>query len=448
MRRLDLTKGSILKQLIKLSIPIVFSMFMLTLYFVADLWFVGRLGPSAVAAVSISINAFFVILALAMTIGIGGMALIAQAYGRKDYQYGGRVFQQSLMLCVLTGITATAVGLSIARSYVEFFGAEGDSLVWGVEYFRYYSVLFPIMLTISVTGHCYRGMGNSKTPMIIILQSNLLNIILDPVLIYGWAGIPGFGVKGAAIASIISQGYGLSIYFYLIFLKGDHPAVKSAWKIDTSIIKKSLKIGAPTGFTHLVMAANMVISYRVIGSFGIDALASLGIGFRILQAIYLPALAINFAMAAMVGQNFGAREYGRIVRIFWTGWALSSCIMLAGTVVCWLVPGQLIGIFSNKEGVIHYGIIYLTIVSLGNILIGIIQSASSTFQGLGKTNPALIGAILGTLVYTLAVFNLPEMFGWGINAIWWCRIAALALEAAILTVCLRSYFFHVRKMLI
>jgi Na+-driven multidrug efflux pump len=134
--RTDLTAGSIPKQLLRLSGPIAFSMIMCTLYLMADLYFVGRLGPDAVAAVSISGNAFFVILGLSFVLGIGGMALIAQAFGRKDYEEAAKVYKQSLILSILVGIASSLTGLAIAHPYIAFFGGTGQSLEWGVQYFQ------------------------------------------------------------------------------------------------------------------------------------------------------------------------------------------------------------------------------------------------------------------------------------------------------------------------
>jgi putative MATE family efflux protein len=436
-KRLNLTKGAISGLLIRLSAPILFGMFMFTLYLMADLYFVGRLGADAVAAISISGNAFFVHLGLSFIIGTGGMALIAQAFGRKDYEQAERVFAQSLMLSLIVGIAVTLAGLAIARPYIAFFGGRGWSLTWGVEYFQVFSISFTPLLLLHVIGSCYRGMGDTKIPMIILLQSTVLNIVLDPLLIFGPWGLPGFGVRGAAIASLISQVYALGVYIYLIFVKGRHMKMKGPWHLNPGIIKKSLSIGLPSGLTYFLLTANMLITYRVVGPFGTPAIASLGIGFRILQAIYLPAVAISSAVAAMVGQNYGAGNQARINRTFWTGWALSSGIMISGTILCWVFPTFLIGVFSHDQGVIQYGVIYLTIMSLGTVLVGTIMTVSAVFQGLGKTYPTLLAALLDNALFAGLVFTLPGSLGWGIQAVWWIKLATAVIETLFVAAWLR-----------
>ncbi|MBW1801731.1 MAG: MATE family efflux transporter, partial [Deltaproteobacteria bacterium] len=302
----DLTEGSIPRILIRLSAPIIFGMMMFTLYLMVDLYFVGRLGPDAVAAISISGNAFFVILGLSYILGTGGMALISQAFGRREQEKAGIIFLQSLILTILTGIVIALVGIAIARPYIRFFGGREQSLVWGVQYFQVFSVSFFFILLLHVIMSCYRGMGDTRTPMMINLQSVVLNMLLDPILIFGLLGMPKLGVQGAAIASLISQVYAIAIYIYLIFVKGYPIKIKGSWRLKPTIIKQSLSIGLPSGLTYFLLSFNMLITYRVIGPFGTQAIASLGIGFRILQAMYMPVIALTLAMAAMVGQNFGA----------------------------------------------------------------------------------------------------------------------------------------------
>jgi putative MATE family efflux protein len=434
---IDLTQGSIPKSLTRLSVPILFGMVMFTLYLMVDLYFVARLGPEAVAAVSISGNAFFIILGLSFILGTGGMALIAQAFGRRDYNQAGRVFQQSLILSMVVGMAATSMGLAIARPYIRFFGGTGQSLEWGVAYFDVFSISFFFVLLLHVIGSCYRGMGDTRTPMIIMVQCTLLNIILDPLLIFGLLGLPALGVRGAAVASLSSQLYAISIYIYLIFVKGTHVSMKGPWRLDLGIIKKSLSIGVPSGLTYFLLAFNMLITYRVVSVYGTPALASVGIGFRILQSIYLPVIAISSGMAALVGQNFGARLHKRISRTLWTGWAFSSGIMIAGTFLCWIAPAFLIGIFSNDPAVLRYGIIYLTIMSLGNVTVGTIMTVSSVFQGLGKTYPTLMAAIFDNVLFASLVFTLPGPFGWGIQAVWWIKLLTAIIEMVIVSAWLR-----------
>jgi putative MATE family efflux protein len=420
-------------------------MVMFTIYLWVDLYFVGRLGPDAVAALSISSNAFFIHLGFSTILGTGGMALIAQAIGRKDYGHAARVFKQSIMMALIIGILETVTGVLIAPSYITFFGGTGKSLQWGIQYFQIFSISFLFMLLLYVIGNCFRGMGNTKTPMIILLQANILNIILDPILIFGWSGLPAMGVRGAAIASLISQIYALGIYMYFIFIKGAYIDVKGPWRLSRSIVGNSLYIGIPSGMNHFLLAANLLITYRVISIYGTAALASIGIGFRILQGIYIPVIALASATAAIIGQNFGANQYFRITGTLWRAWAISMGFMICCTVISRLFPEDLIGIFSNDPDVIHFGVIYLEIFSLGYVMVGTFMIAASAFQGLGKTYPCLIGAVLDNALFTALVFTLPTFFGWGIQSVWWIKLATAIAEMAVVAAWLRWELQRVRS---
>jgi putative MATE family efflux protein len=445
--RIDLTEGPILKTLIRLAVPVTISMVMFTVYLIVDLYFVGRLGADAVAALSICGNAFFIHLGFSSILGTGGMALIAQAFGRKDYNHAAKVFKQSILMATMIGILEAVTGLLIAPAYIKFFGGTGKSLQWGIQYFQIFSISFLFMILLYTVGNCYRGMGNTKTPMIIMLQANLLNILLDPILIFGWLGLPSMGVRGAALASLISQIYALGIYGYLIFIKGTHIDIKGKWQLIPSIVKKSLFIGIPSGMNHFLLAANLLITYRVISLYGTAALASIGIGFRILQAIYIPVIAIAAAMAAIVGQNFGAKKHARIIGTFWRAWSISMLFMICCTIVCRLFPANIIRIFSDDPDVIHFGVIYLMIFSLGYVMVGTIMITSAVFQGLGKTYPSLVGAVLDNALFACLVFTLPAFFGWGMPSVWWIKLSTAAIETAAVSIWLKSELMRVRSKL-
>jgi len=290
-------------------------------------------------------------------------------------------------------------------------------------------------------------MGDTKTSMYIMLQSLVLNIILDPVLIFGWAGFPTLGVKGAALASLMSQIYGVLIYVYLVFIRKQHINLKGSWILNFNIIKQSLKIGVPSGLAYFLLTANLLITYRIIGPYGIPALASFGIGFRIIQAIYLPTVAISEAAAAIVGQNYGANNSDRVIKTFWTGWKISSIIMIIGTLACWISPEFLIHIFSKDPEVTRYGIIYLKISSLANIVVGTILIVSAVFQGIGKTYPSLFGALLDNILFILIIFTLPVYFGWGISSLWWIKLITGVMEMSLCLFWLRSHFLRMTKVL-
>ena len=196
---------------------------------------------------------------------------------------------------------------------------------------------------------------------------------------------------------------------------------------------------------HLLLAVNLLITYRVISIYGTAALASVGIGFRILQAIYIPVIALASAMAAIIGQNFGAKQYSRMTGTLWRAWTISMVFMICCTVISRLFPENLIGMFSSDPDVIRFGVIYLAVFSLGYAAVGTIMVANSAFQGLGKTYPCLIGAALDNALFAALVLTLPAFFGWGIQSVWWIKLATAVAEAAVVAAWLRRELLRVRS---
>jgi len=196
---------------------------------------------------------------------------------------------------------------------------------------------------------------------------------------------------------------------------------------------------------HFLLAANLLITYRVISIYGTAALASIGIGFRILQSIYIPVIAVASAMAAIVGQNFGALNFSRIAGTLWRAWLVCMIFMIGCTAVCLLVPEFLIGIFSNDPGVVYFGVIYVRIFSIGFVMVGTIMVASAAFQGLGKTYPSLVGAVVDNALFAVLVFTLPVYFSWGIQAVWWIKLATAAAETAVVAYWLKNELAEVRS---
>jgi Na+-driven multidrug efflux pump len=232
---------------------------------------------------------------------------------------------------------------------------------------------------------------------------------------------------------------------YFIFFKGTHIDVKGPWRLSRSIVGKILYIGIPSGMNHFLLAVNLLITYRVISIYGTAALASIGIGFRILQGIYIPVIALASAMAAIIGQNFGAQQYSRITGTLWRAWAISMVFMICCTVISRLFPENLIGIFSDDPDVIHFGVTYLAIFSLGYFAVGTIMIVNSAFQGLGKTYPCLIGAALDNALFAGLVLTLPAFFGWRIQSVWWIKLATAIAEMAVVAAWLKWELQRVRS---
>jgi putative MATE family efflux protein len=268
--------------------------------------------------------------------------------------------------------------------------------------------------------------------MVVSTATVIINIILAPFLIFGWGTGYAFGVAGAAVSSLIAIAVGV-IWLSAYFLKKDAflRFVVTDWKPRFDLWKKLLTIGLPAGFEFALTAVNLIIVYAITRPFGAAAQAGFGIGMRVLQSGFMPVVALGFSVAPVAGQNFGARHAQRVKDTFKNGALMAAVAMLFFGILCHLVPGTLVGIFSNDPAVIAVGTEYLRIVSWSFVGSGVIFVASSMFQAMGNTVPALVSSSARMVVFAVPAFILAGMNGFELRWIWYLSVGAVVFQLAL-----------------
>jgi putative MATE family efflux protein len=277
--------------------------------------------------------------------------------------------------------------------------------------------------------------------MIVSTGSVLVNMVLAPFLIFGWVTGHAFGVAGAAIASLVAVVVAIlwfATYFfpkdsYLRFVRADLRPRFALWR-------KMLAIGLPSGFEFAMMGVYLVIVYSIARPFGAAAQAGFGIGQRVIQALFMPAVALGFSVAPVAGQNFGARNRERVVDTFRKAAYLVSAIMAVLVVLCHIAPGALIGIFSKDPAVLDVGTTYLRIVSWNFVASGLIFVAGSMFQAMGNTVPSLVSSGVRILLVAVPAILLSHTPGFHLNWVWYLSVAAVIVQLAISMLLLRREF--------
>ena len=305
----DLTAHSIGKHILEMAVPIAAGMLFQTLYFLIDLYFVAHLGDAALAGVGAAGNVMFIVFALAQVLGVGTVALISHAVGRKNQADATRVFNQSFSLSALCGVLTLVAGYLIAVPYMHSLGADAATAAAGIEYLRWFLPSLGLQFAVVAISSALRGTGIVKPSMIVQVLTVILNAILAPVLIAGWGTGHPLGVAGAGLASSLASAVGvvlLALYFHRL----EHYVVfdASAWRWDFSVWGRLLRIGLPAGGEFALMFLYMAVIYWIIRPFGQDAQAGFGIGMRLNQSLFLPAMAVAFATAPIVGQNLCGRK--------------------------------------------------------------------------------------------------------------------------------------------
>jgi putative MATE family efflux protein len=435
----DLTKGSIARNLLKMTSFMLVSMIFQTLYFLVDLYFVGRLGKAAVAAVSLSGNLTFVVLAATQMLAVGTTSLIAQATGRKDRAEARLIFNQSQVLSLLVGGLFLAVMLPLRGLYARGLSADPQMARLTGSYLSWYVPAMAMQFAMVATSAALRGTGNFKPGMVVQTSSVILNMLLAPILIFGWGTGHPLGVAGAALASFISvvvavvalNGYVLGRQGYLKFTARDCRPRLRLWI-------RMLKIGLPAGAEFAMMALYMLVVYSITRPFGAEAQAGFGIGLRVVQSGFLPVVALGFAVSPVAGQNFGARQPERVRQTFRVAVLMSSAMMVVFTAVSQLAGESMIGVFSRDPRVLAVGGEYLRIISFNFVASGIVFVSSSMFQALGNTIPALITSTVRMVLLTVPAYLMSKAPGFQLHWIWYLSMGVVLVQMSLNLLFLRS----------
>jgi putative MATE family efflux protein len=434
----DLTEGSVTKHLLHMSAFMAVSMVVQTLYLLADLFWVGRLGKEAIAAVGVAGNLTMIVLAVTQMLGVGTTALISQAAGRKDQPHAELVFNQSCAMSILIALALGVVGFLSMNAYATSLSADANTAALAKAYLLWFLPAMLLQFPLVSMGSALRATGIVQAPVIFQVVSVVLNMVLAPFLIFGWIGFPKLGVTGAALATFISILVAdLLIIWYFEkkyhYLRFRFPL----WRAQMKIWGAMLRIGIPAGAEFVLLFVYILIVYWIIRNFGPAAQAGFGVGARIMQALFLPVVALSFAVSPVVGQNFGGRRADRVRHSIKTGLLLAAGVMLILAVITEIFPRTMIRFFSNDAAVIQFGSDYLRIVAFNFVAAGIVFTSSSMFQGLGNTIPPLLSSASRLILFALPALWLSRTPGFDIKIVWYLSVGSQLLQAGINLLLLR-----------
>ncbi len=437
----DLTTGSLTRHLLQTTSYMLVTMLFQTLYVLVDLYWVGRLGTEAVAAVGISGNLLFIVLAATQMLGVGTTTLVAHAVGQRDRERANLIFNQAQVLSTVVGTVFLALALVLMRPYAEMLSADPLTRDLTVQYLTWFIPSQALTFLLVAMGAALRGTGNFRPGMIVQTATVILNIVLAPVLIFGWGTGRPMGVAGAAVATLLAITVGvvwLAFYFtpaeaYLKFHRAE-------WRPRLDLWSAVLKIGLPAGAEFAMMSVYLVLVYSVSRPFGASAQAGFGIGLRVVQACFLPVVALGFAVSPVAGQNFGARQPARVRQTFRVGALLASGLMGVLAVVVWLAGDRMVQIFSSDPAVIHVGEEYLHVVAWNFVASGVIFVTSSMFQAMGNTIPSLITSAFRIVLIAVPILLLADTPGFALLWIWYISVAGIFAQLVMNLLILRREF--------
>jgi len=412
MEQNKLLEGSILKSLIALAVPIIFSNILQTMYQLTDTFWVGRLGTVAVAAVSISFPIIFLIISLGGGLAMAGTILVSQYKGKDDKHAVDHVTAQTLLVTVIVSIVLATIGYLLSPFFINLMGAEPNVFASAVPYMKISFIGMIFVFAFMVFQSLMRGVGDVKTPMYIVSGTVLLNLVLDPLFIFGYGFIPAFGVAGAAMATIGTQGIAALIGIILL-LKGKVQINLnlSDLKPDWHLIRKMVKIGLPASIEQSARALGMTVITFLVAGFGTLSLAAYGIGGRILSFIIIPALGLSMATSTLVGQNIGAGNVERAEKVSNLSSIIGFVVLTVVGIIVFIFAKQISTIFIPGEtATIASSALFIKIMALTFGFIGIQMAINGAFRGSGNTMISMTISIVALWVLRFPIAYILSTF--------------------------------------
>ena len=433
----DLTKGPILSKIISLAGPLMIIAVLQTTQSLIDMFWVGKLGASSIAAVAMSGTIIMVLFAIIAGVSTGTLALVARYVGAKDSEKANAVATQSIYIAIIMATPVVVIGLLFTERLFLLLGAGQEVLEAGVGYLKILLVGGVTMFLLFLGNSILRGAGDTVTPMKLMILANLINIILDPIFIFG-IGVPRMNTSGAAVATVISQV--VSALWVLWMLSNGRSIVHirlNELKIRLELIKAILKIGLPSSLQMFFRCLMGIVLIGIVATFGTQAVAAYGVGMRLQMVILMPAFALGGSAAAMVGQNLGSRQPKRAKSSAWVATIFDMIIMTFIAFVFFSLASQIISLFNQDQRVVSLGAEYLKITTPFYIFIAFGVVLNRALAGAGDTLvPMLITLLtLWGFQIPMAVF-LSKSTPLGLTGVWW----AIALASMVNGLLILSWF--------
>jgi putative MATE family efflux protein len=423
----NLTEGSLVKNIWHLAAPLMVSSALMDLFNIVDMIFVGKLGPAAIAAVSISGIIMGLIRMVAMGISTGTVAMVSRFVGADERSSAEEIMTQSLFLSFVSSIAVAVTGYLLAEPVLRLLGATEDILPDGTAYLTIMCFGgFTIFLTMTLSA-ALRGFGDAVTPMRAMGMASLLNVGLDPLLIFGLGPFPRLGVAGSAIATVIARAIG-SAYLLWILLAGQGGIgfgwIRAGVKWDK--MKRIIQIGFFSSLRMLSMNLSRIVLVRIVALFGTFAIAAYGVGMRLRLFVLMPGIGFADAASVLVGQNLGASKPERAAYSAWICIGFYAIFLVPIGFAFLVFPQTIIGIFNAHPEVLKLGSSFISIYALSLLFSDLAIVLGRAHDGAGDTVIPMV--VTGVSLLGLGI-PLAWWFSriWGINGIW---IAIAVSEAA------------------
>lgn len=422
----DYTRIKIGKAIFLLAVPMILELIMESLFAVVDIYFVGTLGASAVATVGLTETYLFLLYSIAIGLSMAGTAIVARRIGEKEKEKAGVTAVQAIFIAIIASVPFAVAGIFFAKDLLAIMGADGWTLQYGYKYMQWMLGGNVIIMMLFMINSIFRGAGDAAIAMRVLWIANIFNMILDPILIFGWGPFPELGIEGAAVATNIGRGIGVIVQLWMLFKGGKHIHVLVSYlkingKIIFSIIKTSLG-----GIGQMIVAmTSWIFIMRIIADFGSEAVAGATIALRIMMFTMMPAMGMSNAAATLVGQNLGAKQPDRAERSVWVTGSWNMVFLICVAILYFFFSEPLVGIFTDDPKVTSIGSEWLKIVSYSYFVYGWWMVSSQAFNGAGDTvTPTKINFVFFWIIEIPLSYLMAKTLDMGYTGVFWAIFIA------------------------
>jgi putative MATE family efflux protein len=416
--------------LLKLAAPLMLAFGIQTMFNVVDTIFVGRIGPDAIAGVSLSFPVQMIMVAIAGGMGIGAQSLIARAIGAKNLTSADNAAEHGMLMALMAGVATTVIGLLSISFVISALGATPSVTGYALDYINIILFGAPFIFGALMGDSILRGEGNTKMSFYFMGSAAIINVVLDPLFIFGL----GWGVKGAAVATVFARGITMgALAYYLFVYKGSFVQFRfSSFRWSRGIIGQIIGVGIPASLSQLSYSVSLFFMNSILATYGSDALAAFGIGFRIESIAFLPMIGMAGAFVSSVGYFTGGGKMERLRSIQLFAYGFLIFFMSACALLFYIVPDAIYGIFTDAESVITIGETYLRINVLAYPVIPLSIVSAAGFQGIGRGVPPFFIALLRSwlIVIPLSWYN-AFIVGGALTNIWYAMVIGHTASAAV-----------------
>ncbi|MEM1407382.1 MAG: MATE family efflux transporter [Bacteroidota bacterium] len=417
----DYTSISLKKAIFLLAVPMILELVMESTFAVVDIYFVGKLGPSAVATVGLTETYLFLLYSLAIGLSMAVTAVIARRIGEKNKEDAARSAIQSILLSLLISIPFAVAGIFFAKQLLALMGGDAWTVSEGYRYTQWMLGGNAVIILLFIINAVFRGAGDAAIAMRVLWIANGINIILDPLLIFGWGPIPAFGVEGAGMATTVGRGIGVATQLWLLAKGGKHIKAKlSQLKFEAKIMLNIFRTSLGGIGQMIVAMTAWIFLMRILADIGSEAVAGATITIRIMMFTMMPAWGLSNAAATLVGQNLGAGNPDRAEKSVWKIGLYNMIFLVGVSLIYFFFNESLVRIFSDDATVVRIGGEWVRILSYSYFIYGWWMVSVQAFNGSGDTKtPTWINLIFFWLIQIPLAYLLALVMDWGYLGVFW-----------------------------